>query len=190
MRVFFPGAEGREYSSALSLETKEAPAPYDKVPTPVLIVRQRGEAWDRPFAAIYEPRSTATTGSADGIQSAAALTSAGRFAGFKITSRLAGRTLTQLVLVSAAADREFSDPALGLAFRGRYAVVTLDERDTVAALYLGEGMSLHFRGYTLTTPSAAFADFGGATPTLTASTAATLQLPNGSRISAAAPARR
>lgn len=179
MRLFVPGAEGRDYASALAPETKEAPAPYDKAPTPVLVIRQRGEAWSRPFAVIYEPRIDAITGNADGIQSVAALRDRGRFAGFKVLSRLAGRTVTQLVLTLPAADNEFADPALGLAFRGRYAVVTLDHRDAVASLYVGEGTSLRFRGHRLTTPAAAYADFRGGSPSLTASSPSTVALPDG-----------
>ena len=182
MRLFVPGAGGREYASAFAPETKEAPAPYDKAPTPVLVIRQRGEAWDRPFAVIYEPHSTAAAGHADGIQSVAALVNRGRFAGFRILSRLAGRTVTQLILVQAVADAEFSDPALGLTFRGRYAVITLEGRDTVASLYVGEGTSLRFRGHVLTTPAAAYADFAGASPSLTASPPSTVVLPDGRRL--------
>ncbi len=158
MRLFIPGTEGREYSSALAPTTKEAPAPYDKSPTPVLVIRQRGAAWDRPFAVIYEPRSAVTTGATDGIESVNALTSADRFAGFKVTSRLAGRTTTQLVLTLPAADSEFSDAALGLSFRGRYAVITLDDRDILASVYIGDGVTLRFRGYELATAGAAFVD--------------------------------
>ncbi|PAW66523.1 MAG: hypothetical protein B9S34_07790 [Opitutia bacterium Tous-C1TDCM] len=187
MRLHFPGAAGRDYSAAVAPETKEAPAPYDKAPTPVLVVRQRGEAWDRPFAAIYEPRSAPTTGDADGIQAVAALASAGRFAGFKVTSRLAGRALTQLILVSPAPDGDYADASLGLSFRGRYAVITLGDRDAVASLYVGEGTVLRVRGHALTTRSAAFAEFSGATPTLIASAPATLALPDGRRLGSIAP---
>ncbi|PAW73681.1 MAG: hypothetical protein B9S26_05930 [Opitutia bacterium Tous-C4FEB] len=178
MRVFLPGTEGREYSSALSLETKEAPSPYDKAPTPVLVVRQRGEAWDRPFAAVFEPFV-----GAGAIRAVTALTSRGSFSGFKIVSHVADRTLTQLVLVSASADGEFSDSDLGLTFRGRYAVVSLDDRDRLTSLYIGEGTSLRFRGHELSTAQAAFADCGP-NPSLTAVGPGTLTLPDGRRLDA------
>jgi hypothetical protein len=158
MRLFISGDADREYSSALSLETKEAPSPYDKAPTPVLVIRQSGEAWTRPFAAIYEPRSSVTTGTTDGIQSVTTLRNRGQFNGFKITSRVAGRTTTQLVLVNADADGEFTDAALGLVFRGRYAVVNLDDRGNLASVYIGDGTTLRFRQYELTAARAAFAD--------------------------------
>jgi hypothetical protein len=181
MRVFLPGTEGREYSSALSLETKEAPSPYDKVPTPVLVVRQQGEAWDRPFAAVFEPSV-----GAGAIRAVTALTSRGSFSGFKIIIQVAGRTLTQLVIVSASADGEFSDSDLGLTFRGRYAVVSLDEHDRLTSLYLGEGTSLRFRGHELSTAKAAFADCGP-NPYVTAVGPSTLTLPDGRRLDARSP---
>ena len=181
MRVFFPGTEGREYSSALSLETKEAPPPYDKAPTPVLVVRQTGEAWTRPFAAIYEPSA-----GAGAVRAVTALASRGQFSGFKIVSQLADRTLTQLVLVSASADGEFSDSDLGLTFRGRYAVVSFDERERLISLYLGEGTSLRFRGHELSAAQAAFADCGP-NPSVTAIGPGTLTLPDGRRFDARSP---
>jgi hypothetical protein len=181
MRLFIAGSAGRDYTAALAPETKEAPSPYDKSPTPVLVVRQRGEAWDRPFAVIYEPRSAATTGPGDSIQSVTTLTHRDRFAGFKITSRLAGRTTTQLVLTLPAADSEFADAALGLTFRGRYAVVTLDDRDAPTSLYLGEGTHLRFQAFNLSSdsgaPIAAFVDLTAATPRVVSPRPARLTLP-------------
>lgn len=181
MRLHVAGTAGRDYAAALAPETKEAPSPYEKSPTPVLVIRQRGEAWDRPFAVIYEPRSATTTGADDGIQSATALTYRSRFAGFKITSRLAGRTTTQLVLTLPAADSEFADASLGLTFRGRYAVVTLDDRDAPTSLYLGEGTHLRFKAFDLSAdsgaPIAAFVDLTAATPRVVSPRPARLSLP-------------
>ncbi len=185
MRLFIPGAEGRDYASALAPETKEVPPPYEKSPTPVLVIRQRGEAWARPFAVIYEP--TSGSDKSDGIQAVTALRQRGAFSGFKITSRLAGRTTTQLIVTSPAADSDFSDPALGLAFRGRYAVITLGDGDALGSLYIGEGTSLRFRGHTLTTPRAAFADLSGTMPTLTATARTILALPDGRQFTSSAP---
>ncbi len=187
MRLFIPGADGRDYVSALAPGTREAPSPYEKSPTPVLVIRQRGEAWDRPFAVIYEPRLPAATPGADGIQSVSALRSRGQFAGFHIVSRVAGRTMTQFVLVPPDADRELSDSALGLAFHGRYAVITLDARDAVASLYIGDGRRLRFRGHELTTTAAACADLRGATPALSVSAPSLLSLPDGRRLTALTP---
>jgi hypothetical protein len=186
MRLFIPGAEGREYSTALAPETKEAPEPYAKAPTPVLIIRQHGPAWDRPFAVVYEPfAGSASSGS---VRSVTALGPRDRFAGFQVVSEVSGRRLTQYVLVLSGAADVFEDPRLGISFRGRYAVITLNDRDECTGVYLGEGSQLRFRGCALaaragTTTSAA-AELDGASPTLTATAPAEIVLPGGRRLTA------
>ena len=147
MRLFIAGAAGRDYSTALAPETKDAPEPYGHSPTPVLVIRQQGEAWTRPFAVIYEP----FTGSekAGSIQAVTALTQNQKFAGFKVVSQIAGRTSTQYILVQPSATSAFEDAALGLSFRGRYAVIRIDENGKPTALYLGDGSKLSFQGVTL-----------------------------------------
>jgi hypothetical protein len=191
MRLFIPGTAGREYASTLAPVTKEAPSPYEKSPTPVLVIRQRGEAWDRPFAVIYEPRSATTTGADGGIQSVTTLTHRDRFAGFKITSRLAGRTTTQLVLTLPAADSEFADATLGLTFRGRYAVISLNDRAECTSLYLGEGTHLRFKAFDLSSNSgariAAFVDLTAPAPLFTGPATASLKLPDGRHLNASRP---
>jgi hypothetical protein len=182
MRLFIPGNEGRDYSQALAPSTKEAPGNYEKSPTPVVVIRQRGEAWTRPFAVIYEPFAGADNSGS--IQSVAALRDHGTFSGFKVTSQIAGRTVTQLIITLPRADSVYENPALGLSFQGRYAVVTLDDRDAPVSLYVGEGTRLRFRGHELTATNAAFADLG-AEPVLTASAPAELTFPAGRRIRSA-----
>jgi hypothetical protein len=142
MRLFITGAEGREYSRALAPSTHDAPAPYDKTLTPVLVIRQHGEAWTRPFAVLYEP----TAGSAPGaVQSVTALKQRGEFAGFKVVSQVGGAPRTDYILVLPTADSVFEDATLGLSFRGRYAVVTLNDHGECVSLYMGEGTHLRVR---------------------------------------------
>ncbi|MBB6050812.1 heparinase II/III domain-containing protein [Armatimonas rosea] len=120
MRLFLPGAPGREYARALAPSTHEAPAPYDSAPTPVLVVRQRGEAWSRPFAVVYEPvEGPEGKGS---IVSVTPLTDEKGLAGLIVVSQLAGKTLTQHVLV-----RPCRIPALGLEQKGLFGIVTRQE---------------------------------------------------------------
>ncbi len=185
MRLFIPGSPDRDYSTALAPDTHDAPKPYEKNPTPVLVIRQQGEAWDRPFAVVYEPFvGSEKSGS---IQSVTALTQDGKFAGFKIVSKLADATSTQLVLTPSPESGAFTDPALGLSFRGRYAVVTLNQRDECTSLYLGDGSQLSFKGLDLVSSSgratSASAELHSASPTLRAASPCTLTLPAGKKIS-------
>ncbi len=185
MCLFIPGAQGREYSSALAPLTKEAPAPYDKAPTPVLVIRQRGEAWTRPFAVIYEPSSGTSVSGA--IRSVTALTQRGEFAGFKVVSQIAERSRTDYILVLPTADSAFADAVLGINFRGRYAVITLNERDECVALYLGAGSRLSFQGHELSSlsagPTAAAVDLRGGGVNLTANSPAVFNGPRGKQFS-------
>ncbi len=185
------GSPGREYSSALAPETRDAPSPYDQAPTPVLIIRQQGEAWDRPFAVVYEPVAGDVKKSRS-IQSITALTQAGKFSGLKIVSQVADVTSTQLILTPAPESGQFEDPALGVAFRGRYAVVHLDAKGACTALYLGDGTQLSFKGLQLLSTSgqatSASAELTGMTPTLLASSPCELTLPDGRKTPSRPPA--
>ncbi len=162
MRLFIPGQDGRDYSQALAPYTKEAPEPYDHAPTPVLVVRQTGEAWTRPFAVVFEP--FAGSEKSGSVQAATALRGPAGFAGFKVVSKISDRALTQYVLVQPTADSVFEDATLGLSFRGRYAVVTTDEAGECTSLYIGEGARLRYRNRELSAQPAAYAEFSARAP--------------------------
>jgi hypothetical protein len=184
MKLFIPGSAGREYATAMAPTTKEAPAPYDHAPTPVLVIRQQGEAWTRPFAVIYEPVAGEKTPGA--IQQVTALRSHGEFAGFMVVSQIAGAKVTQYVLVQPTAQSIWADEALGIAFTGRYGVITLNARGECTALYLGEGNRLSYHDWNLQisadTPAAAAAEIDGASAKVTSASAAVVTLPGGHRI--------
>jgi len=190
MRLFIPGAVGRKYSHALAPATKEAPSPYEHEPTPVLVIRQHGEAWTQPFAVIYEPFAGGKDSGS--IQTVAGLGGKRSFGGFMVVSQIKGQPLTQYVLVQPTAASVFEDAKLGISFHGRYAVVTVNARGECASLYLGEGGRLRFQGYDLHALSeratAASAEIYGDTAKVTAVASAELTLPGGRRI-ASAPLR-
>lgn len=55
MRVLITDAANRSYTKALSPQAWLVSPPYDERPTPTLVVRQTGDAWDQPFAKVFEP---------------------------------------------------------------------------------------------------------------------------------------
>lgn len=60
MNLFVRGESGREIFSALSPRSTAfrhglLPESLNELPIPTMVIRQSGEAWDRPFVAIYEP---------------------------------------------------------------------------------------------------------------------------------------
>jgi len=148
----------------------------------VLVIRQQGEAWDRPFAVVYEP-FTGPEKSAS-IQSVTALTQHEKFAGFKIVSQVAARRVTQLVLTPAPETGVFEDAALGISFRGRYAVISVDDGGKCTALYLGEGSQLRYQGLEIKAAAnvGAYTEVSSAQPTLTAHAPAELILPSGRHV--------
>lgn len=145
MRVFLPGAPGREYARALAPATKEAPAPYDKALTPVLVVRQHGPAWEQPFTAVFEPLERGQ--SKGSVQSVTPLTDEKGLAGLTVVSDVAGKKRTQHILV-----RSCSLPKQNVALTGQLGIVTLDETSRATTLYLGEGTALTYQRTRLTTP--------------------------------------
>jgi len=92
MNLFIPGNKQRTYTKVLAPKTFAAPEPYDELPTPTLIIRQKGEAWTNPFAVIYEP--TFDRKSKDGIQTVTKLETDGIFKGFKIISKTKNLKMT------------------------------------------------------------------------------------------------
>jgi hypothetical protein len=144
MRLFIQGSSNREYAKALAPSTKEAPSGYDSRPTPVLIIRQNGPAWDKPFAVLYEPTCGESVDAS--IRSVSTLEdSAGDFAGFTVISEIDGKVLTQYVLIREDANGEFRDDDLGIMFRGLYGVITVDSDGKCKELYIGKGSLLKFR---------------------------------------------
>ncbi len=160
--------------------TSEAEKPYNRQPTPTLVIRQTGEAWSNPFAVVYEPFES--TGS---VQSVESITQNGAFKGLKIKSMVAGQPITQLVLVQERDDSEFNDAKTGLSFRGRYAVATLSDKGDLQSVYIGRGKRFSYKKAVIATtngqPTAAFVSLESNTPNVSANDSIDLTLPSGQR---------
>ncbi len=146
MDMHLPGVTNREYAKVNAPAIVDAPSPYDNQPAPVLVVRQIGEAWNRPFAVVYEPHYTPATGGS--VTNVTALEQNGLVVGLKVESRVGSRDLTQYVLSNINPTDTYSNHALGLVFKGRFAVVT-DSGGGTNTLYLGDGSSLQYQGWKL-----------------------------------------
>ena len=146
MTMFMPGGPGRQYARVKSPRIDDAPSPYNSRLAPTLVVRRTGEAWNQPFAAVFEPHLGA--GETNSVRAVSRIESAGVVIGLKVESAVSGRNVVQYVFSHPTATGSYSDPALGLAFQGRYAVAT-DNGDGSGSLYLGDGSSLTFKGYTV-----------------------------------------
>lgn len=168
MQVFLPGSEGRSYTTASSPPSTEGPHAYRERLTPTLVVRQQGEAWERPFAAVYEP----VKGEGNSIATVAAIWRERRCEGMLVKSNERAGGITQLILAPTNPDEEMNLSEHDLSFRGRYAIVTLNAATEIVSIYIGEGQALTFAGYSVRSvgeqPISAFVDFREAEAKVTA----------------------
>ena len=167
MRLFIPGSEQRDYTKVMAPPTFEAPTPYEKKPTPTLIIRKTGEAWNKPFVVVYEP--TDTKNDKNGIQSVTKLEQNGIFKGLKIVSTVNNETLTQYVLIQSG-DAVYLDKKAGITFQGECGIITLNAKNKLQDIYLGSGTKLSYRNTTVKSASnnvvGHFIDFRGTKPTV------------------------
>ena len=138
MRMIMPSVVSRDYTTAMAPSTLDAPSPYGSRKTPTLVVRHQGDAWNQPFAAVFEP--SAVDGAT--IEEVTTLEKDGTFVGLKIVSHPPQGVITQYVLLLEDLNGVYIDATLGLSMIGRFGVVTLDENEAVKSLYLGDGTRL------------------------------------------------
>lgn len=157
MRLFINTPHNREYTKAQSMMSTEAPKPYGGKNNPTLIIRQKGEAWTSPFAVVYE----AFEGSEDkgSIQSVENIEQDNQFKGLKIKSIISGKTMVQYAFVLESSQSNFKDSKLGISFQGRYAVATLDEKEQLKSVYIGEGQSFSYKKIKVTPKNGSTAAF-------------------------------
>lgn len=142
MNLFILGNKNREYTKVMAPLTFEAPKPYDQMPTPTLDIRQKGEAWSNPFAVIYEP--TLDKNSKNGIQLVTKLEDKGIFKGFKVVSIIDNKEIVQY-LINQERDGIYENKELGLYFKGAFAIITLDKKQELQNVYIGEGDVLRLK---------------------------------------------
>jgi hypothetical protein len=138
MDMILPAVTNREYARVTCPPIED----YSTANSPAVVVRQIGDAWDKPFAVVYEPHFS-TSGST--VTNVTALWRANTLVGLKIESVVDGTGRVHYVLSNPNADQTYSDSAIGLTFTGRFGIIGDDGSGTVS-LYLGQGKSLAYRG--------------------------------------------
>jgi hypothetical protein len=142
MQVLFTGEDAREYYSGKGPESGTAEPSFRSMPTPTLVIRQEGEAWKRPFIAVYEPFNSDNNYSVDRV-SIEDRSNLGEFAAVNVFNKNKSR---QLVLQSLDNNKFYKK---GLwQFRGSYAVINL-VNNQLKYLYLGDGNFLSWQQYSL-----------------------------------------
>jgi Heparinase II/III-like protein len=141
MKLFINNPAGRSYTTALSPLSKEVAAAYANQDAHTLIIRKTGEAWQQPFALVFEAfEGTEKTGS---VQSVESIVQNGEFKGLMIRSLIGGKSQTHYVLTGDSPEAECSVGQLH--FKGRYAVATLDDQGQIQSVYVGEGKSFRYK---------------------------------------------
>lgn len=143
-RVWFPEGIEREYLSALAPPTLEAPKPYSTAHTPVLVARRIGEAWSKPFEAIYEIylRDSGST-----IKEVRRLKASPGLSVLEIESQTNMGEEKQTVFSGDSSEASFSNEALS--FRGRFGVYS-EVDGNIEYIYLGDAIAASFKGWSVT----------------------------------------
>ena len=142
MDMILPAVTNREYAKVTSPPITD----YSTADSPALVVRQIGDAWDKPFAVVYEPHFSATGST---LTNVTALWRSNIVVGLKIESVVGGKGLVHYVFSNPNSNETYQDNSIGLSFQGRFGIVA-DSGSNSVALYLGQCSSLSYRGNSVT----------------------------------------
>ncbi|MFS4417391.1 hypothetical protein [Maribacter sp. 2307ULW6-5] len=142
MHMFVPGGIRRSYVHALAPPTREAKNGYVDKKTQVVTIRQKGEAWKRPYIAILEP-STKKESSVVDVQP---LWDGKNQVGAVVKSKTADAEITDIIISNEGPDSHFVDESIGVDFKGRFGIVrtSFNAGKEEVELYIGEGKRLSF----------------------------------------------
>ncbi len=144
MRALIPSGLDTEITRMKAPKAYGAAKPYNEKPLPVFALRHKGEAWENPFAVVYESYTDQPA-----IKSVERLMKDGEFKGVKVTSNVEGHSYVQYVLIQESIDDDYVNEESGIAFKGRFAVVTLDQHGNWLEAYIGSGHHLNYNDLTL-----------------------------------------
>lgn len=139
MDAVFPAVANREYARVSSPPIVDFNSTAD---SPAIVVRQIGDAWDKPFAVVYEPHFNPSGATVTNVTT---LLRTNVVVGLKIESFVSGKAMVHYVFSNPNATESYTNAAIGLTFKGRFGIVA-DNGDGSTALYLGQGSSLSYRG--------------------------------------------
>ncbi len=149
MHMIIPKESERAYTTALAPGTREAKNGYVDKQTQVLIIRQKGEAWENPFISIFEP----STNKKSSIQKVETLKQNGQTVGAIIISKVGKSLITDYIICQDTEKAQYQSKKSGISFQGRFAIVrtTIEDDKTENTLYIGDGKKLLFGGKKLET---------------------------------------
>ncbi len=148
MHMFTPAGVAREFTKAMGPASREGEDSYLDKNTPILAVRQQGEAWKNAFVHIFEPAGSTVSS----VKSVEHLYHGGLIVGVKVSSQIGDKTVDDYILCQPFASRSLTLPQYDISFTGRFAIVRYeqDANDALTTLYIGEGQTLTYGDITLT----------------------------------------
>lgn len=150
MNMWIKGASNREIFSmnspkSTAIDRGIVPKEISELPLPTIVARQYGEAFTKPFVAVFEPSSEKQPASISSITSFTPAKAPAGFAGIVVESKNGGKeTIFSAAAGSAAVT--YNDHS----FRGTYAVIS-EYSHEIKYLFLGNGRQLSKGGIILTT---------------------------------------
>ena len=136
MRFFILGEPEREYSFVDAPATFEVDKKYSDKPTPTIVVRKYGDAWNKPFAVVYEPTSGLTdNGSVVNVDK---LQKDGIFKGLCVKSIIEGKELIQYIIIQDATE---TFKIRDIEFCGHFAIVSYCD-GKLNDIYVGNGKNV------------------------------------------------
>ncbi|WP_165876138.1 heparinase II/III domain-containing protein [Mariniflexile fucanivorans] len=120
---------------------KVLPENIEKAPLLTTVVRQYGEAWNKPFVAVYEPSITKEPATIKSVKPFSVETNTSSFVGLEIASK-ADRT--DYVFSS---DIQDSFAHNNINFIGTFGI--LSKESETSTLFMGSGKKIEFGGYTV-----------------------------------------
>lgn len=146
MQVLFAGEEGREFFSGKAPPSGTADIPYRSMPTPVIIGRQEGEAWKRPFVAVYEPFIGDNNFSVEKLEAEAGSEN-GEFTAIKVSNKDKSQ---QIIFQNM--DAKIAQQKNDWIFKGNFGIIGMVDMQ-LKYLYIGSGQQLSYQQYSIETGS-------------------------------------
>ena len=149
MQLHIPSFKNRSYTKVKAPITFESPEPYNTLPTPTLVIRNNGEAWKNPFVVVYESFNEKEKAT---IQSVSKIEQNGIYKGLKIVSKTPTEELTQFVITQSK-NQIFENKNLSIYFKGTFAIITLNNKQQLKSIYIGDGEKLIYKNQEIITDS-------------------------------------
>ena len=153
MNLWMKGAPDREIFSVKAPPSKAIgrggmiPDSIAKLPMPTLIARQSGEAWKRPFVAVYQPFTSSESHSVLSIKSFVPSIPLDEFVGVEVATKTGSKDFI-FSSTDSSKDIVYADKG----FKGTFGVIRENGHST-DLLFLGNGSMISKGGFSITTKS-------------------------------------